>query len=64
VALVTSGGNVYAISLANGHQSLIASVPGPALAEIEPSGIAYAYNTGSRGHLRFVRFAEVEAAVG
>ena len=64
VAVVTSGGNIYAISLANGHQSLMASVPGPAIAEIEPSGIVYAYNSGSRGHLRFVRFAEVEAAVG
>lgn len=64
VAVVTSGGNIYAVSLTTGRRSLIASVPGRALTEIEPSGIVYAYNTGSRGHLRFVRFADVEAAVG
>jgi hypothetical protein len=64
VAVLTSGGNVYAVSLTTGRRSLIASVPGHVLAEIEPAGIAYAYNTGSRGHLRFVRFAEVERAVG
>jgi hypothetical protein len=64
VAVLTAGGTVYAVSLTTGRQSVIASVPGSPLAEIEPSGIAYAYNTGSRGHLRFVRFSEVEAAVG
>jgi hypothetical protein len=64
VAVLTAGGKVYAVSLATGRRSLIASVPGRVLAQIEPSGIAYAYNTGTRGHLRFVRFAEVEAAVG
>ena len=64
LAVVTAGGNVYAVSLTTGRQSLIASVSGPVLAEIEPSGIAYAYNSGTRGHLRFVRLAEVEAAVG
>jgi len=64
VAVLTAGGRVYAVSLATGAQSLIASVPGSALAEIEPSGIAYAYNTGTQGHLRFIRLAEVEAAVG
>jgi hypothetical protein len=64
VAVVTSGGNVYAVSLTTGRRSLIASVPGPVLAEIEPAGIAYAYNTGSSAHLRFVRFGELEAAVG
>jgi hypothetical protein len=64
VAVLTAGGNVYAVSLETGRQSLVASVPGRVLAEIEPSGIAYAYNTGSQGHLRFVRFAEVERAVG
>jgi len=63
VAVVTAGGNVYAISLTTGRQALVASVPGSAMAEIEPSGIVYAYNTGSRGHLRFIRFAEVEAAL-
>lgn len=64
IAVVTAGGRIYAISLTTGRRSLIASVPGRALAQIEPSGIAYAYNTGTRGHLRFVRLAEVEAAVG
>jgi hypothetical protein len=64
MAVLTAGGKIYAISLTTGRRSLIASVPGRALAQIEPSGIAYAYNTGTRGHLRFVRLAEVEAAVG
>lgn len=64
VAVVTSGGNVYAVSLTTGRRSLIASVPGPVLADIESAGIAYAYNAGSRGHLRFIRFADVEAALG
>ena len=64
VAVLTAGGKVYAVSLATGHRSLVASVPGRALAEIEPAGIAYAYNAGSQGHVRFVRFAEVERAVG
>jgi hypothetical protein len=63
LAVLTAGGNVYAVSLTTGRRSLIASVRGPVLAAIEPSGIAYAYNAGSRGHLRFVRFAEVERAV-
>ena len=64
IAVVTAGGKVYAISLRTGRRSLIASVPGRVFAQIEPSGIAYAYNTGTRGHVRFVRLAEVEAAVG
>ena len=63
VAVLTARGKVYAVSLTTGRQSLIASVPGRVLAEIEPSGIAYAYNTGRRGHLRFVRFAELEGAM-
>ena len=42
----------------------VAVLTGRALAEIEPAGIAYAYNAGSQGHVRFVRFAEVERAVG
>lgn len=63
VAVLTAGGKVYAISLATGRRSLVGAVPGRVLAEIEPSGIAYAYNTGSRGHVRFVRFAAVEAAM-
>ena len=62
-AVVTAGGNVYTVSLTTGRRSLVASVPGPVLAEIEPSGIAYAYNTGTGGHLRFVRFADLEAAM-
>ena len=64
VALLTAEGKIYAVSLATGRRSLIASVPGRVFAQIEPSGIAYAYNTGTRGHLRFVRLAEVEAALG
>jgi hypothetical protein len=64
IAVLTARGKVYAVSLRTGHRALIASVPGPAFAEIEPSGIVYAYNTGSRGHVRFVRFADVERAVG
>jgi hypothetical protein len=63
VAVLTAGGKVYAISLATGRRSLVASVPGRVLAEIEPSGITYAYNTGSRGHVRFVRFAVAEAGM-
>jgi hypothetical protein len=64
VAAVIAGGRLYAVSLATGRKSLIASVPGRVFAQIEPAGIAYAYNTGTHGHLRFVRLAEVEAAVG
>ena len=64
VALLTAGGKVYAVSLDTGRRSVVASVPGNVLAEIEPAGIAYAYNTGSHAHLRFVPFAEVEKAVG
>jgi hypothetical protein len=63
VAVLTAGGKVYAVSLATGRRSLIAKAPSRVLAEIEPSGIAYAYNTGTRGHVRFVRFAAVEAVM-
>ena len=64
VAVLTAGGNVYAVSLSTGRQAVVAAVPGSALAQIEPSGIAYAYNTASGGHLRFIRFVEVERAMG
>jgi hypothetical protein len=63
VAVLTAGGNVHAVSLATGRRSLVASVPGKVIAQVEPSGVAYAYNTGTHGHLRFVRFARLESAM-
>jgi hypothetical protein len=63
VAVVTAGGNVYAISLRTGRIALVASAVIGAQAAIEAPGIAYGYNSGSRGSLRFIPFARVEAAL-
>jgi hypothetical protein len=63
VAVLTAGRRVFAVSLKTGRRVILARAPGVVQAEIEPPGVAYAYNTSSGGHLRFIRFAEVEAAL-
>jgi hypothetical protein len=63
IAVVTAGSRIYAVSLATGKSKLVATAPAPAQAAIEAPGIAYAYNVGSRGSLRFVPFARVEASL-
>jgi hypothetical protein len=63
VAVLTAGRKVFAVSLKTGRRAVIATAPSAAHAEIEPPGVAYSYNSGSGGHLRFIRFAEVEAAL-
>jgi hypothetical protein len=60
VAVLTAGKKVFAVSLKTGRTILVATAPGAVRAEIEPPGIAYSYNTGSGGHLRFIRFARIE----
>lgn len=63
IAVVTAGPRIYAISLATGRRALVATASAPAKAQIESAGIAYAYNVGSRGSLRFIPLARVEAAL-
>ena len=63
VAVLTAGKKVFAVSLKTGRPILVATAPGAVSAEIEPPGIAYSYNTGAGGHVRFIRFAKVERAL-
>lgn len=63
VAVLTAGGNVYAVALETGRTAVLASAGTYVRAEIEAPGVAYAVNQGTRASLRFIPFAEVEAAL-
>ena len=64
VAVLTSGRNVYVVSLANGRTAVAARSQAPAIAAIEAPGIAYASPEGRRGTVRFVPFARIERLLG
>ena len=64
VAVLTRGHLVYALDLHSGRLAALAHAPAAVLnAQIEDPGIAYAYNHNGRGHVRFIRFANIEAAL-
>jgi len=63
VAVLTAGRKVYALSLSTGRMALIARTPTRVMAQIEAPGIAYAYNTGGHGVLRFVPLTVVQRAL-
>ena len=65
IAVLTRGSTVYALDLDTGRIAALANAPAPVVnAEIEAPGIAYAFNSSGTGHARFIRFADIEAALG
>jgi hypothetical protein len=60
VAVVTRGRQIFAVNVATGRTVLIATAPRPARAQIEAPGIAYGYNLGRHGVLRFIPLTLVE----
>jgi hypothetical protein len=64
VAVLTSRHVIYALALETGRVAALARSADPLVgAEIEAPGIAYAYNRNGGGHARFIRFADIEAAL-
>jgi hypothetical protein len=64
VAAFTRGNTVYALDLQTGRVVALAQAPASVLnAQIEAPGIAYAFNQNGQGHVRFIRFADIEAAL-
>jgi hypothetical protein len=63
IATVTAGRSVYAINVLTGQTALVATTPARPTAQIGPIGVAVGYSVGSRGTIRIVPFADVEAAV-
>lgn len=64
VAVLTRSHLIYALDLQTGRLAALAHAPAAVLnAQIEDPGIAYAYNDNGRGHVRFIPFAHVEAAI-
>lgn len=62
IAVLTRGGDVYAVSLATGKTVRLATVAVPAVAAIEATGVAYA-STRGRGVVGFVWFMQLERAL-
>ena len=60
VAVLSLGRRVVAVDLATGRTAVVARAPSAVHAQIEAPGIAYRFNAGGRGFVRFVPFAELE----
>jgi hypothetical protein len=63
VAVVTNRSTVFAVDLDTGRVATLVKTPGRVTAEIEAAGVAYGYTARGRGHVRFVSFAQIEAAL-
>jgi hypothetical protein len=64
VAALIGGNAVYGLDVQTGRIAVLAHAPAAVLnAQIEDPGIAYAYNQNGRGHVRFIPFAAIEAAL-
>jgi hypothetical protein len=63
VAVIAIGRSVVAVDLATGRRAVVARAPGAVHAQIEAPGIAYRYNAGGHGFVRFVPFAQIERAL-
>jgi hypothetical protein len=64
VALLTSARDIYVLNVATGRRARLAHTPTRVSAELEAPGIAYQFNRGSHGFVRFIPFSSVEAAAG
>ena len=63
VGVVTKGSIVFAVDLDTGRVARLAQAPGRVQAEIEAPGVAYGFTAGGRGHVHFVPFSRIEAAL-
>lgn len=64
VAVMHSDHVVYAVDLKTGRSVVLAETTGSIVdAQIEATGVAYAYNAGGRGIARFIPIAAVERAL-
>jgi hypothetical protein len=64
IAVFTSGRAVYVMNVNTGRTATLARAPHAVRAAIEAPGVAYTYNVGRRGYLRFVPMSTVERSVG
>ena len=60
VAVLTRNRQIFAVNLASGRTVHVATAPSSARAQIEAPGIAYGYNLGGRGRLRFIPLSTIE----
>ena len=64
VAVLARGTAVLAVRLANGRTATLAHAPSAVRAQIESPGVAYRYNAGGHGFVRFVPLAKIERLLG
>jgi hypothetical protein len=63
VAVVAKGSTVLGVDLNTGRVARLATAPGRVTAEIDAPGVVYGFSARGTGHVYFVPFARIEAAL-
>jgi hypothetical protein len=63
IAVVSAGNRVYAVAMATGKTVLLAKAEGHVAAQIDTPGVAYQYNAGGHGYVRFVPLSRILSAL-
>jgi hypothetical protein len=61
IAVITAGGDVFALNVVTGRTARLLHVRGEAAAQIGSTGAIVQFNAGGRGFLRFVPLSTLEA---
>jgi hypothetical protein len=61
IAVMTAGGNVFAMNISTGRAARLLHVQGRAAAEFDSPGAVVQFNVGKHGYLRFIAMSTIEA---
>lgn len=64
IAVVTAGGDVFAVNVSTGRTARLLHAPGRAAAQIDSPGAVVQFNVGKRGYLRLIPMSTIEARTG